>query len=62
MTSKNDPIVDKLAYLIEKFEGGQTNGYHLATALVDSGVIWELEQEAFNRGYETATIILGQSE
>lgn len=61
MTFRNDPIVEKLARLIEKFEGGQTNGEYLAIALVDSGILWELEQDAFNRGYETAVTLLNQA-
>lgn len=44
-------FLDRLAEVIRYVDGDHTMGAGaLADAIVDSGLIWELEQEAFNRG------------
>lgn len=54
-------FVDKLAQVIRLADGDHTMGAGaLADAIVDSGLLWELEQEAFNRGYDTAVALQAQ--
>ncbi len=48
-------FVDRLAQVIRQADGDHTMGAGaLADAIADSGILWELEQKAFNRGYHAA--------
>lgn len=49
-------FVDRLAELIAKFEGGQTNGAPLASALIDSGIFFEIEDAAWRKGYSAGNL------
>lgn len=56
MTNTDRLFVDKLADLIATFEGGQTNGKHLADALIDSGIFFEAEVAAWREGYSAGNL------
>lgn len=54
--STDTKFADRLAELIAQFEGGQTNGTHLASALIDSGIFFEVETVAWREGYDAGNL------